>query len=274
MVCFDFQAPIFSQKVLLSLSKFFRMNDLLYPAILLLVGVFAGFINTVAGGASLIILPVLIFMGLPPNVANGTNRVAILVQTVFSTAGFKSKQVSTFPFSLYIGFAALVGAIIGAQLAVDIPELIFNRTLAVIMVLIVFLLIYKPKMSVEIIQERTSGLALWISVLVFFIIGVYAGFLQAGAGILIILALNLINRFSLVKSNAAKSIVILILTVGALTVFIINGVVNWKYGILLAIGNAVGAWFSSRWSVQKGDGMVRIFLVAMIIVMAVKLWFF
>ncbi|MBU2526492.1 MAG: sulfite exporter TauE/SafE family protein [Bacteroidetes bacterium] len=250
------------------------MEEYVYPIILLLVGVIAGFINTIAGGASLIILPILIFMGLPPNVANGTNRIAIFVQTIFSTAGFKSKKVDAMPFSLYIGLAALVGAIIGAQLAVDIPPVVFNRTLSVIMILVGALLFYKPKLSLEALGERTSGKYLSISLLLFFVIGIYAGFLQAGAGIFIILTLNLVNRFTLVKSNAAKSIVIFILTLGALTVFVINDVVNWKYGLILALGNAFGAWFSSRWSVQKGDRVVRLFLVGMIGVMAIKLWFF
>lgn len=250
------------------------MADWQNALILLVVGLFAGFINTVAGGASLITLPILIFMGLPPNVANGTNRVAIFVQTLFSTAGFKSKKVDAMPFSLYIGLAALVGAVIGAQLAVDIPPIIFNRTLSVIMILVGIMLFYQPKLALGNLTERISGKYLIISLLSFFFIGIYAGFLQAGAGIFIILTLNLLNRFTLVKSNAAKSIVIFILTCGALTVFVINGVVNWKYGILLSVGNAVGAWFSSRWSVQKGDRMVRIFLIGMIAVMAVKLWFF
>lgn len=250
------------------------MDEIINLSILLIVGLAAGFINTIAGGASLITLPVLIFMGLPPNVANGTNRVAIFVQTIFSTAGFKSKQVDTLPFSLYIGLAALLGAIIGAQLAVDIPPVVFNRTLSVIMVMVGILLFYKPKLALDKLQERTSGKYLYISLILFFTIGIYAGFLQAGAGIFIILTLNLLNRLSLVKSNAAKSIVIFILTLGALTVFIINGVVNWKYGILLSVGNAAGAWFSSRWSVQKGDRTVRLFLVGMIAVMAAKLWFF
>lgn len=250
------------------------MDEIINLSILLIVGLAAGFINTIAGGASLITLPVLIFMGLPPNVANGTNRVAIFVQTIFSTAGFKSKQVDTLPFSLYIGLAALLGAIIGAQLAVDIPPVVFNRTLSVIMVMVGILLFYKPKLALDKLQERTSGKYLYISLILFFSIGIYAGFLQAGAGIFIILTLNLLNRLSLVKSNAAKSIVIFILTLGALTVFIINGVVNWKYGILLSVGNAAGAWFSSRWSVQKGDRTVRLFLVGMIAVMAAKLWFF
>ncbi|MFT4577097.1 MAG: putative membrane protein YfcA, partial [Polaribacter sp.] len=83
--------------------------------LLIIVGFIAGVINTLAGGGSLLTLPVLIFMGLPPNIANGTNRVGIVIQMLAGTAGFKSKGITTFPFSIYMGISALIGSLIGAQ---------------------------------------------------------------------------------------------------------------------------------------------------------------
>ncbi len=83
-----------------------------------------------------------------------------------------------------------------------------------------------------------------------------------------------INRFSLVKSNALKIVITGIYTVFAVVIFVMNDKVNWEYGLILAFGNAIGGWFASRWSVSKGDGLVKIFLVIMVIIMAIKLWFF
>ena len=94
--------------------------DALHIIIVLAVGAIAGFFNTIAGGGSLISLPVLIFLGLPPNVANATNRVAIFSQNIFAVAGFKSKGVSAFKYSLLLGISALGGAVIGAKIAVEI----------------------------------------------------------------------------------------------------------------------------------------------------------
>ena len=94
------------------------MEELWHYPLLILVGFTVGFINTIAGGASLITLPTLIFLGLPPAVANGTNRVAITIQTAMGVAGFKSKGVSTFPFNIYLGIAAFFGALIGAQIVI------------------------------------------------------------------------------------------------------------------------------------------------------------
>ncbi|MFD0992914.1 sulfite exporter TauE/SafE family protein [Tenacibaculum geojense] len=242
--------------------------------LLVVVGFIAGVINTIAGGGSLLTLPMLIFLGLPSNIANGTNRIAILIQNIFSTAGFKSKGVSAYPFSLYIGISALLGSLIGAKIAVDIKGETFNKILAIVMVLVVVLMVLKPKKSLEEIQERLTGKYFWLSIIAFFFIGIYGGFIQAGTGLFILLALSTINNFSLVKSNSAKVVVAFIYTIGAVIVFALNDKISWHHGLILAIGNSSGAWFASRWSVDKGDNLVKIFLAVMVIFMAIKLWFF
>jgi uncharacterized membrane protein YfcA len=239
---------------------------------LILIGFIAGIINTLAGGGSLLTLPMLIFLGLPPTIANGTNRVAILIQNIFGTAGFKSKGVGAYPYSLYLGIAAMLGSILGAQIAVDIKGETFNKVLAVVMLLVVALMIFKPK-SLQNLPERLTGRYLWFGIVAFFFIGIYGGFIQAGTGFFILLALTSINRFSLVKSNAAKTVVVLIYTLAALAVFVYYDKVNWKYGLILSIGNAAGAWIGSRWSVKKGDGFIQILLFVVVIIMAFKLWF-
>jgi len=245
--------------------------DLLW---LILIGFIAGMINVVAGGGSLLTLPVLIFFGLPPNVANGTNRIAIIIQNIFATRGFKSKGVSTFPFSIYLAISATFGAILGAFIAVDIKGEIFNKILAVIMVLIVVYMVFKPKMGTLELVERITGKHFWLGIIAFFFIGIYGGFIQAGVGFLILLALSGINHFSLVKSNAVKVFVALVYSLFAVAIFAYNGLINWQYGLILSIGNAAGGWFMSRYSVKKGDGFVKIFLIIMVTAMAIKLWFF
>ncbi|RZS93890.1 sulfite exporter TauE/SafE family protein [Aquimarina brevivitae] len=246
-----------------------------YLELLLLaaVGLFAGIVNTIAGGGSLLTLPILIFMGLPPGVANGTNRIGIFIQSIFSIAGFKSKGITPTRISLFLGIAALVGSIIGAKIAIDIKGELFNRILAILMVVIVLFMVFKPKIDIEKLQERVEGKYFWIAILCFFFIGIYGGFIQAGVGILILLALSSVNRFSLVKSNSVKVVVVLIYTIAALAIFMYNEQINYTYGIVLATGNAAGGWFASRWSVKKGDGLVKIFLIIMVVTMAIKLWF-
>ena len=257
-----------------SRGYFCHMEEWYHYVLLIAVGFAVGFINTVAGGGSLLALPVLIFLGLPPSVANGTNRVAIVIQTALATAGFKSKQVSTFPFNLYLGLSALLGAIIGAYIAVDIKGETFNKILAIVMILVVLIIVFKPKIRLEAFQERTTGKYLWISVVAFFFFGIYGGFINAGLGFIMILFLHYVSQMTLVRANATKVAVVFIYTLSALAVFVLNDKVDWKIGLILAIGNGTGAWLASRVSVKKGDGFIKAFLVIMVVIMAVKLWFF
>ena len=132
--------------------------DSIFDVLLLFgAGLAAGVINTLAGGGSLLTLPVLIFMGLPPHVANGTNRIGIVLQAVVGTAGYRSKGVSTFPFNLYLGISAFFGSLIGAQIAVDIRGELFNRILAVIMLVVVAIIVLKPKAKALDLPERLTG---------------------------------------------------------------------------------------------------------------------
>ncbi len=248
--------------------------DLLEVVLILAVGMVAGFINTIAGGGSLLSMPILIFLGLPPAVANATNRVAIFSQNIFAVAGFKSKGVSEFKYSILLGTSALAGAVIGAKIAVDIQGEIFNKILAIIMVVVVFMIITGTAKPKNINAERTSKKSQIIGFISFFFIGIYGGFIQAGVGFLIIGTLTAINGFSLVKTNSIKVLVVLIYTIAALAVFIYEGKVNWIYGIVLAVGNSAGAWFASRWSVDKGDKVVKIILGIAVSALAVKLWLF
>jgi len=242
--------------------------------ILIPVGITAGFINTLAGGGSLLTLPIMIFMGLPPSMANGTNRVALFLQNISGVAGFKSKGVMVFPYSLWLGISALFGAIIGAKISVDLDDKTFNHIIALVMIGVVLLTIINPgsrgKQGVEDLGKKAS----FIGIITFFFVGIYGGFIQAGVGFIILGSLTYINKLSLVKANSIKVFVVLIYTVAALVVFIIEKQINWLYGLTLAIGNMTGDWIASRWSVEKGDKWIKRFLVVMVTILAIKLWFY
>ena len=162
--------------------------------LLIAVGFIAGFVNTIAGGGTLLTMPMLIFMGLPPSVANGTNRVAILIQTAIGVKGFQSKGVTTHPFSVYLGASALLGSLIGAQIAIDIKGETFNKILSAIMIVVVFMILLKPKVQLSEMIERTTGKYLCISVVVFFFLGIYGGFINAGIGFMMLIVLPYLNR--------------------------------------------------------------------------------
>lgn len=250
------------------------MNDFVTYILLFSAGLAAGIINTLAGGGSLLTLPVLIFMGVPPNVANGTNRIGILIQALVGTAGYRSKGISTHPFSLYLGIAAFFGSLVGAQIAVDIRGELFNRILSIIMLVVVALLIMNPKQSAQDQLERLTGKYFAFALVGFFFIGIYGGFINAGVGFVIMLFLTRVNRLSLIKTNATKVALVFIYTLGALGLFAWNDAVDWDLGFVLAGGSSFGAWWSSRWSVDRGEDVIKVAMGVMVSLMSLKLWFF
>ena len=242
--------------------------------ILIPVGIIAGFINTVAGGGSLLSLPVMIFMGLPPAMANGTNRVAIFLQNISGVAGFRSKGVFVVPYSLWLGISALLGAILGAKISVELDDKTFNQIIAVVMVGVVLFTVFNRGKKGNGIDEDLGKKSQIVGAISFFFIGIYGGFIQAGVGFIILGSLTYINKMSLVRANSVKVFVVLIYTIAALAVFIIEDQINWLYGLVLAIGNMTGAWVASRYSVEKGDKWIKRFLIVMVTILAIKLWFY
>lgn len=239
--------------------------------LLVVIGAIAGFLNIMAGGGSMLTLPVLIFLGLPPAMANGTNRIAILVQNVFAVARFHRFKVIPRGVILVTSVPAIFGALIGAQLAVDIDQLLFKRVLAVVMVVVMTLTFFGPKAppaSTE-IQFDTKK-RLWLG-LAFFAIGIYGGFIQAGIGFLIIAALSLAG-YDLVKTNALKVLVVLIFTPLALGIFMINGEVDYIKGLSLAAGNSAGAWLATRFVVEKGHRFIRWIVLGAVVIFSIRLF--
>lgn len=262
-------------------------------ALILGVGVIAGFVNVVGGGASLISLPVLIFMGLPSAVANGTNRVALMVQSIVAIGYFRNKGYFYPKLSAIMGVPALIGSIVGAKFAISLSDAMFNRVLAIIMLMVLVIIIVRPEKhllskgkkasdgaakeetgvseSEQQDSEKLSRTQLLVASVVFFALGFYGGFIQAGIGFLIIIALTLITGMSLVKVNSLKVTITLIYMSTSMLVFILSGKVDWALGITLAIGNGIGAYFGGMFSVAGGDKWIRMFLVVSVSLMAAKL---
>ncbi|BCR03275.1 UPF0721 transmembrane protein [Desulfuromonas versatilis] len=241
------------------------------PALVLVGGV-AGFLNVLAGGGSLLTLPLLIFMGLPAAVANGTNRVAILFQNVFAMAGFRRQGVFPAKLALLCTLPALAGSYLGANLAVDIDDELFRRLLALIMIGVLVFMLVDPIKRWQVSWSGVTRLRGLVLVITFFFVGVYGGFVQAGVGFLIISGL-LAHGLDLVRINAVKVIVIFAFTILALGVFMVHGQIDYGLGMALAVGNSAGGWIASHVAVKKGHDWIKKVVSATIIVFALKLLF-
>lgn len=246
------------------------MEWYLYPAVVA-AGFACGFINTLSGSGSLITLPLLIFLGLPANVANGTNRVAILLQNVVGVTSFRRHKLLSFRRGLMLALPAVVGSILGAQIAVNLDETLMRRTIGALMVVMLIVILIRPKRWLEGRPEMTDRPPSWLQLAVFFGIGVYGGFIQAGVGIFLLAGLVLGAGYDLVRANAVKVLIILCFTIPALAIFFLNDQVEWGIGLILAVGNMAGAWVAVRTAAEKGAKFVRWLLIGVVLVAGISL---
>jgi len=237
---------------------------------LMLVGVIAGFLNVLAGGGSLLTLPLLIFFGLPAATANGTNRVAIFCQNIFAITGFKRQGVFPIRLALLCMPPALIGSYIGANLAINVDEMLFRRLLAMIMVGVLLFMVFDPMKRFRSQERPMTPMRTVVLIVSFFGVGVYGGFVQAGVGFLIITAL-LVHGLDLVRINAVKVLVIFAFTAVALGVFVLHGQVDYVLGLSLAVGNSLGGWIATHYAVKKGHDWIKRFVIVTVLVFAMRL---
>lgn len=241
-------------------------------AALIISGVLVGFINTLAGGGSIISLSVLMMLGLPATVANGTNRIAIAVQNLTAVSSFRHQKVLEVKKGIVLAIPAIVGSVIGAWIASDINELIFERAVAVIMLIMLFFILYKPQSWIKEQTKLTSKKISFWQVLIFFLIGMYGGFIHLGVGYFLLAGIVLSAGFELVKANAIKVLIILLYTPFTIVVFVINDQIDWAYGLVMTIGNVIGAFIASRMAVKKGAAFVRYVIIVVILLISAHLF--
>ncbi|MGB2691056.1 MAG: sulfite exporter TauE/SafE family protein [Thermodesulfobacteriota bacterium] len=245
------------------------MPEYLELLILFGVGVIAGVINIMAGGGSSLTLPALIFLGLDSATANGTNRVGILIQSIFATLSFRNEKITGLNLSLRLAAFTIPGAILGALLAVRMTDKWFEIILGVIMIGIIFTMLIPQSKN---LVTSDQGQKTWLVYPAMFAIGFYGGFIQVGVGFLIMAALYHLMRMNLVFVNMHKVFITLIFTIPALLIFMWTDNVDWLLGLVLAAGNAVGGWWSARISVRGGEKVIRYIMIVAIFIIALKLF--
>lgn len=235
-------------------------------------GLLVGFINTLAGGGTIISISLFIFLGLPATVANGTNRIAVFLQNIVSTASFKHQKVLDTRKGLLLGIPTVIGSVIGAEIAVDINEKLFERAIGVIMLIMLFFIIYKPQRWLKGKKELLTKKITPLQIIIFFFIGLYGGFIHVGVGYFILASLVLSAGYDLVKANALKVFIVLLYAPFTIIVFIYNKQINYEYGLIHAIGNIIGAFIASRFAVSWGANFVRWVIIVIILITSVQMF--
>lgn len=242
---------------------------------LALTGLLAGIINTLAGGGSLVTLPVLILLGLPPGVANGTNRVGVILQSAVAARQFHREGVLQTRLGVGLLIPACLGAVLGALVSVELDDALFERIIGVMMLLMLGVVLLRPKRwlqgSAEGGEAPRDQKPLWWQTLTLAAVGFYGGFLQAGVGIFLLASLVLAAGQDLVRANALKSLIVCGFTVLPLAIFVANDQVAWVPGLALASGSMLGGWAGSRMTISWGPGFVRWVLIAVVTISSARL---
>ncbi len=217
-------------------------------------GFVGGVVNAAAGGGSFLTLPLLMATGLPPQVANATNRVAIVLQCAAGVTTYHRHDVRPWRHLPAIAAFAVPGAVAGALLAAHVDEVVFRRAAAVLFVLMTATVFTDPQRWTRRHAEGRLRPRHWP---IFLLIGLYGGFLQAGVGVLMLSTFVLAGGFDVVRGNALKFSLALVFTTVSLLLFVQAGQVRWLPGLVLAIGMTLGGAVGARLVVLQGARWVR-----------------
>lgn len=235
-------------------------------SLLIAVGLVAGVVNTLAGGGSLLTVPLLVIFGLPGTIANGTNRVGVLVQCAVACWRFDAEGISEFRRALPLLPPIVLGSLVGAAFATQVSDLAFERIFAGIMLILLIPMLrggLQPSTS-------SSGGRRWSPLtvkLVLFAIGFYGGAIQAGVGLLLLFALNRAG-YDLVRANSIKIVVTTALAMTAVPVFVLERQVAWLPAVFVSIGFTIGAAVGTRMAVIGGEAAIRRALAIAVLALA------
>jgi uncharacterized membrane protein YfcA len=248
--------------------------SLLFVFLLIISGFFAGFINTIAGGGSMLTLPALMILGMPADIANGTNRVGILLQSIAGARRFHQKGKLEPASIIPTLIPTLSGSLIGSLLASYLPVVFLKPALLITMLGMALIMLVRPSVvappagtPIYTLKERPMA---WFGL---FVAGLYGGFVQAGVGFILIAALAGGLRYDLVRSNALKMAITVPVTVVALTVYVLRDQVQWIPGLVLAIGMVLGAMASVQFAINVPQSVLKWVMFGMVLLVCLAAFF-
>ena len=275
-VWIDFPYPIYT--IAHPLPRTFAVESefsLLIMLLIVVTGVISGFINTLAGGGSMVTLPALMLLGMPADIANGTNRVGVLMQSVTGARGFDKQDRLDKGAIIPVLVPTVVGALVGSLAASYLPVWILKPVLLGAMIAMALIMLIKPETVIPPdgadayrLQDRP------IAAIGLFLSGVYGGFVQAGVGFILIAALAGGLRYDLVRTNALKTVCTAVFSGVALIIFALRGQVWWIPGVVLAVGSIAGAMLSVRFAINVSQNTLKWILFVMVSITCVGAFFF
>lgn len=245
--------------------------DVMRLFIIFAVGMIAGSFGTLTGGGSLITIPALIFLGLPPHSAIGTNRLGVTGVHIAGWYKFNQKRMVNYAFGFMIGIPALLGSMLGVNLVLQVNEMILKRLVAALMIFILVFIMVKPKIGLEKTKSMVKNHVYIIGAVLSFFLGVYGGFYGAGNGTFLSYILILLFGQTFLESAATRKIAGFFITTMAAILFGLAGVIDYSLGIALFIGTFIGSFIGAHYSDKIGDVWIKRLFFVIVLTMSIRL---
>ncbi len=248
----------------------FELN-LVNGILLALAGFAAGFINIIAGGGAMITVPLMILLGIPADVANGSNRLAVITQSLAAVQRFNEKDVFKGVDVVALLAPCVLGTVLGALMISYVPAATLKYVLLGTMITIALAIMFFPESIFASehdkplhIREKPMGI-FWM-----FVAGFYGGAIQAGVGFLLIAILGGVLRYDLIRGNALKMACTLLFGCLSFFIFVMRGQVWWGPAIILGISSVVGVIVSVDFAMKVEKKILKKILLAMVVLACVS----
>ena len=238
---------------------------------LLISGLIVGFVNTLSAGGTAISIALYLALGLSPVEANATNRIGVLMQSSLSAMLFARKGYLKQKRVFILALSAMFGALLGSVLSLLIPMQAFSYAMGVSLIVMLFFLFTASKNFDTDNEEKLSAKNKPLHYIVFFLIGIYGGFVQVGTGFFLIAAGSMLLGADIIRTNAIKAMVMTLYTIVAIIVFVQGGNVHWNFGLLHSAGTFIGSFVATRIAFKKGAKFIRYIVIVVIIFTALYL---
>jgi uncharacterized protein len=246
----------------------FTIPAWLYP-LLFLTGLVAGFVDSIAGGGGLITLPVLLNIGMPPQVALGTNKLQATFGSGSATWHYGRAGLINFKACRLGVLFTLIGATLGTLLVSRLPPDLLGQTIPWLLLAIALYLLFRPSIGDADFQPRMAST--WFHVIFGLAIGFYDGFFGPGTGTFWAMAYILALGFNMTRATAHTKVMNLTSNVASLGVFLIGGQVHFGAGLCMGLGQLLGARLGSRVVIRKGTKLIRPIFIAVVVAITVRL---
>ena len=241
-----------------------------HPLLILLLGAAAGFLNTLAAGGSVITLPALVGLGFTEHIANGSNRIALVVSCLTRLVVFQRAGIVPWRRSLYLVPATALGALAGVLLEHQTSNRSLDGVIILTLVLALVLILSGGRKMLQMQPEHALRIRWWAGP-VFFVIGAWGGYIAVDAAMFFLWALVVLLGFDLIPANAMKALLMLAMAAVSAVLMTDEGEVDWTLGALLSAGTILGSWLGARCAASEAS-RAWVYRLLLLVVVAELVW--